>query len=81
MVTCYKTEQSIRLNDFRLWLKIDGEDVVGKLIQHPRWGTGTLYKGATMVWIFKNAPKGSPLRVQINKGPVTIVELGKNLGQ
>ncbi|MDF1665039.1 MAG: hypothetical protein P1V97_24970 [Planctomycetota bacterium] len=74
-VTCYKTDQSISLNDFSLWLKIAGEKVEAEMVTHPRWGTGTLQKGATIVWEFKNAPKGAPLRVQIDQGPVSVVEL------
>lgn len=74
-ITCYQTEQPIRLNDFRLWLKVAGREVDAKMVRHPRWGTGTLEKGATIVWEFNNAPRGVPLRVQIDQGPVSVVEL------
>lgn len=74
-VTCTKTEQGISLNDFRLWLKTAGQEREAKLVSHPRWGTGILEKGATMVWELDKAPPGALLRIQVAEGPVSVLSL------
>lgn len=74
-VTCTKTEQGISLNDFRLWLKIAGQEREAKLVSHPRWGTGILGKGGTMVWELDKALPGALLRIQVAEGPISVVSL------
>ena len=74
-VTCTKTEQGISLNNFRLWLKMAGQEREAKLVSHPRWGTGTLGKGGTMVWELDKAPAGALLRIQVAEGPISVVSL------
>ena len=76
-VTCFSSGgRSISLSDLGVdLLQPDGSWKRLDMMLHPRWGTGSLRGGASIVWREDSAPESVSLRVWVGDAPAREVRL------
>jgi hypothetical protein len=73
-VSCIQTTDTISLTDFSVWLGEGPTRQALPLIEHPRWGSGTVRDGA-LRWHLTDYTGAGPLFVRVAEGPETRVDL------